>query len=49
VQILLDGLAYHKARHKTDRPFQLWHEGSQPNMIETEAMLRQKLEYIKTR
>jgi putative transposase len=26
--------------------FQLWQEGSQPKMIETEAMLRQKLEYI---
>ena len=25
---------------------QLWQEGSQPKMIETEAMLRQKLEYI---
>ena len=35
-----------KVRHKTDRPFQLWQEGSQPKMIKTEAMLRQKLEYI---
>ena len=26
--------------------FQLWQEGSQPKMIETEVMLRQKLEYI---
>jgi hypothetical protein len=32
--------------HKTDRHFQLWQEGSQSKMIETEAMLRQKLEYI---
>jgi putative transposase len=46
VRTLLDGLAYHKVRHKTDRPFQLWQEGSQPKIIETEAMLRQKLEYI---
>ena len=46
VQTLLDGLAYHKVRHKTDRAYQLWQEGSQPKMIETEAMLRQKLEYI---
>jgi putative transposase len=46
VRTLLDGMAYHKVRHKTDRLFQLWQEGSQPKTIETEAMLRQKLEYI---
>jgi REP element-mobilizing transposase RayT len=46
VTTLLDGLAYHKVRHKTDRSFQLWQEGSQPKQIETEAMLRQKLDYI---
>jgi putative transposase len=46
VQTLLDGLACHKVRHKTDRPFQLWQEGSQPKMIETENMLQQKLDYI---
>jgi putative transposase len=46
VRTLLDGMEYHKVRHKTDRPFQLWQEGSQPKIIETEAMLRQKLEYI---
>jgi REP element-mobilizing transposase RayT len=46
VTMLLDGLAYHKARHKSDRPFQLWQEGSHPKRIDTEAMLRQKLEYI---
>jgi putative transposase len=28
------------------RPFQFWQEGSQPKVIETEATLRQKLEYI---
>ena len=27
VRTLLDGLEYHKVRHKTDRPFQLWQEG----------------------
>ena len=46
VGTLLDGLEYHKARHKGDRPFQLWQEGSHPKVVETEAMLRQKLEYI---
>ena len=46
VLTLLDGLEYHKARHKGDRAFQLWQEGSHPKVIETEEMLRQKLEYI---
>jgi putative transposase len=46
VRTLLDGLEFHKVRHKSDRQFQLWQEGSHPKVIETEAMLRQKLEYI---
>ena len=39
-------LAFHKARHKTDRPHQVWQEGSHPEQIEGEAMMVQKLEYI---
>ncbi len=46
VRTLLDGLEYHKARHKGDRAFQFWQEGSHPKVIETEEVLRQKLEYI---
>ena len=46
VRTLLDGLEYHKVRHKSDRRFQLWQEGSHPKIIETEAMLRQKLDSI---
>ena len=43
---ILDRLRYHKARHKVDREYQLWQEGSHPQMIQDEEMLRQKLEYI---
>ena len=46
VRTLLDGLEYHKARHKSDREFQLWQEGSHPRVVENEEVLRQKLEYI---
>ena len=46
VQTLLAGLDYHKSRHKIDREFQLWHEGSHPKIIETEDAMRQKLDYI---
>jgi putative transposase len=46
INTLLDGLEYHKSRHKTDRELQLWQEGSHPQIIENEAVMRQKLEYI---
>ncbi len=46
VQTLLEGLEFHKYRHKGDRSFQLWQEGSHPKVIEGEAMMRQKLGYI---
>lgn len=43
---VLDLLAMHKARHKTDRPHQVWQEGAHPEMIEGEAMMRVKLDDI---
>lgn len=39
-------LALHKARHKVDRQYQLWQEGSHPEQIEGDTMMRQKLRYI---
>ncbi len=35
-----------KARHKTDREYQLWQEGSHPKLIDGGDMMRQKLEYM---
>jgi putative transposase len=43
---LLEQLAQSKAQHKKDRQFQVWQEGSHPQMIQNEAMMRQKIEYI---
>jgi REP element-mobilizing transposase RayT len=43
---LLDQLAWHKARHKQDRDHQLWQEGSHPELIQGEEMMRQKIDYI---
>jgi REP element-mobilizing transposase RayT len=43
---LLEQLRFYKSRHKTDRPYQLWQEGSHPQQIQNEEMMRQKLEYI---
>ena len=42
----LELLAFHKARHKTDREHQVWQEGSHPQAIQGEVMMRQKLEYL---
>jgi putative transposase len=38
----LDLLAWHKTRHKRDREHQVWQEGSHPEQIQDEAMMRQK-------
>ena len=43
---LLRQLAFFRKEHKQDRDYQLWEEGSHPQMIESEDVLRQKLEYI---
>ena len=45
---VLDLLAGHKLRHKTDREHQVWQEGSHPEAIQGEAMMWQKLDYIHT-
>lgn len=45
-QWMLNQLAFHKKIHKTDRTYQFWQEGSHPERIYNEDMLRQKIEYI---
>ncbi len=43
---LLEQLAQAKALYKKDRQFQVWQEGSHPQVLQNEAMMRQKIEYI---
>ncbi len=43
---LLKQLNAFKLSHKTDRPYQLWQEGSHPKLIQNEEMMRQKLDYM---
>jgi putative transposase len=43
---LLEELRYFKLRHKIDQTYQLWQEGSHPQQIPNEPMMRQKLEYM---
>jgi REP element-mobilizing transposase RayT len=42
----LDQLAFRKLKHKNDRDFQLWQEGSHPQQISSEEMMLQKIEYV---
>jgi putative transposase len=46
VKTILDQLAFYKKVHKSDRELQFWQEGSHPELIQNEAMMRQKIEYI---
>jgi len=39
-------LASAKRRHKRDRQYQVWQEGSHPQIIRGDDMMRQKIEYI---
>ena len=43
---MLGLLEHFKRSHKTDSTYQVWEEGSHPQIIESEAVMRQKLEYI---
>jgi len=43
---ILDQLAFRKAKHKRDRDYQFWQEGSHPKQISNEKMMWQKIEYI---
>ena len=42
---LLKQMAYFRKEHKLDRDYQCWGEGSHPQLIDSEEVLRQKLDY----
>ena len=46
IDTILEQLAFYKKAHKVDRAYQFWQEGSHPEMIQNNEMLRQKVEYI---
>jgi putative transposase len=43
---LLRGLQALKLDHKTESEYQVWQEGSHPEQIQNEEIMRQKLEYV---
>jgi len=42
----LKQLVFYKEAHKRDREHQVWQEGSHPQAIQGEEMMRQKLDYL---
>ena len=43
---LLNQFEFFKARHKTESRYQVWQEGFHPQLLDSEEMLTQKVEYI---
>jgi putative transposase len=43
---LLNQLSFYKLKHKIDSIHQVWQEGSHPKQMSSEAMLRQKMDYL---
>ena len=43
---LLNQFEFYKKKHKSNSQYQVWQEGVHPQLIETEDILRQKIEYI---
>jgi REP element-mobilizing transposase RayT len=46
IEQILKQFRDYKLAAKTDRKHQVWQEGSHPQLVQNEAMLRQKIEYI---
>jgi len=46
VQTILDQLAFYKKAHKTQTTYQLWQEGSAFKLIQSEAMMLERINYI---
>lgn len=45
-QTLLKQLSYHKKAHRTESTYQVWEEGFHPKLIQSDTMMREKIEYI---
>jgi REP element-mobilizing transposase RayT len=46
VSTILDQLAFYKKAHKEDREYQLWQEGIAPKLIQNDAMMVERINYI---
>ncbi len=46
INAILKQLLFHKLKHKKDRTYQFWQEGSHPKLIQGEKMMIQKIQYM---
>ncbi|OHD88380.1 transposase [Sulfuricurvum sp. RIFCSPLOWO2_12_FULL_43_24] len=46
VQTILDQLAFYKKAHKAQSDYQLWQEGFAPKLIQSDAMMVERINYI---
>jgi REP element-mobilizing transposase RayT len=46
VKTILEQLAFYKKAYKSDREYQLWQEGIQPKLIQSDVMMISKIQYI---
>lgn len=46
VTILLEQFKFYKKPHRRDKEYQIWEEGYQPKLIQTDAMMTNKINYI---
>jgi len=46
VKTILEQLIFYKKSHKVDREYQLWQEGIQPKLMQTDVMMISKIKYI---
>lgn len=42
----LKQLAYHKKAHRTESTYQIWEKGFHPKLIQSNTMMKEKIEYI---
>ena len=46
VTTILEQLAFYKKAHKTTATYQIWQEGIQPKLIQTDTIMISKIKYI---
>jgi putative transposase len=46
VKVLLDQFAFYKKAHKDHTSYQIWEEGNHPQLIQSDAMMVNKINYI---
>ena len=46
MQPIVNHYTFYKKAHKNERAYQFWQEGVHPELIQNDAMMRQKIEYI---